>query len=55
MVKKIHFIGINGSGTSGVAIIAHKMGFEVSGCDIQSDTPYAPQVLSANMIRDMFV
>ena len=41
---KIHFIGINGSGASGVAIAAKKAGFIVNGCDRAADTPYAPQV-----------
>lgn len=34
MVKKIHFMGIAGSGVSGVADLARKMGYQVSGCDL---------------------
>lgn len=32
---KIHFMGIGGSGISGVARIAKEQGFEVSGCDLE--------------------
>ena len=38
--KKVHFMGIGGSGVSGVAVIAHSQGYEISGCDLQTDTPY---------------
>jgi UDP-N-acetylmuramate--alanine ligase len=31
---KIHFIGIKGSGVSGVSALAQKMGYTVSGCDL---------------------
>lgn len=33
-VKKIHFVGIGGSGMSGIAEVLHNMGFTVSGSDI---------------------
>lgn len=33
-------MGIGGSGMSGVALTAHEMGFEVSGCDLEDQTPY---------------
>jgi UDP-N-acetylmuramate--alanine ligase len=46
---KIHFIGINGSGISGVALAAHKLGFKVSGCDPNTDTPYAWQLKDAGI------
>jgi UDP-N-acetylmuramate--alanine ligase len=32
-VKRIHFVGIGGTGMCGMAEILHAMGFEVSGCD----------------------
>lgn len=32
-MKKVHFIGIGGSGMNAVAGIAHGLGYEVSGCD----------------------
>lgn len=37
---KIHFVGIGGSGMSGVAMIAHSLGYEVTGCDLNTNTPY---------------
>ncbi len=33
-VKRIHFVGIGGSGMSGIAEVLHNMGFVVSGSDI---------------------
>jgi UDP-N-acetylmuramate--alanine ligase len=33
-VRKIHFVGIGGSGMSGIAEVLHNMGFTVSGSDI---------------------
>ena len=33
-VKKIHFVGIGGSGMSGIAEVLYNMGFEISGSDI---------------------
>lgn len=33
-VRKIHLIGVGGSGMSGIAILLKRMGFDVSGCDI---------------------
>ena len=32
-IKKIHFIGIGGSGMSGIAEVMHNLGFYVSGSD----------------------
>lgn len=38
-VKKIHFVGIGGTGMSGIAEVLHNMGFIVSGSDIsESET-----------------
>ena len=37
-IKKIHFIGIGGSGMSGIAEVLTNLGYEVSGSDIQSNT-----------------
>lgn len=38
-VKRIHFVGIGGSGMSGIAEVLHNIGFTVSGSDIaESDT-----------------
>src|SRR5688572_23357620 len=32
-MKKVHFMGIGGSGASAIASIAQAQGYEVSGCD----------------------
>lgn len=34
-VTRVHFMGIGGSGASGVARIAKEYGYEVSGCDLE--------------------
>ncbi|MDR2769864.1 MAG: Mur ligase domain-containing protein [Rickettsiales bacterium] len=46
---KVHFVGINGSGCSGAAIAAKKSGFDVSGCDMSENTPYAAQLRDAKI------
>lgn len=43
-IKNIHFMGIGGSGISGVAYLASKMGYEVSGCDLEENTAYAKHI-----------
>lgn len=38
-VKRIHFVGIGGSGMSGIAEVLHNMGFVISGSDVaEGDT-----------------
>lgn len=39
-MKKVHFLGIGGSGTSAVASLALAAGFEVTGCDINPNTEF---------------
>lgn len=39
-MKKIHFVGLGGSGISGVFKLAEKFGFEVSGCDSDPQSAY---------------
>lgn len=41
MTKHIHFMGIGGSGASGVAAMASAAGFRVTGCDASADSPYS--------------
>lgn len=48
MIKKIHFMGIGGSGISGVAKLAEKMGYEVSGCDLEKTTAYAENMFEGH-------
>ncbi len=45
---KVHFIGIGGSGVSGVAALALKMGYEVTGCDLEKNTAYASNVFQGH-------
>lgn len=47
MIKKakhVHFMGIGGSGMSAVALIAHRQGYKISGCDLAESTPYLDKV-----------
>jgi len=41
----VHFMGIGGSAMAGVAILAKKFGFQVSGCDIQKETAYSQTLI----------
>lgn len=42
--KHIHFMGIGGSGMSAVALIAHRQGYKISGCDLVESTPYLDKI-----------
>lgn len=33
---KVHFMGVGGSGMAGVSFLASKMGYEISGCDLET-------------------
>ncbi len=46
---KVHFMGICGSGTAPVAIIAKKMGFDVSGCDLNVSGYYSDNLIENNI------
>lgn len=35
-MQKIHLMGITGSGMSGIASLANRMGYEVTGCDLKT-------------------
>src|ERR1700744_3718711 len=37
--RRLHFVGIGGAGMSGLALIAHKLGADVTGSD-QGTSPY---------------
>ena len=43
-MKKIHMMGIGGSGISAIASLAVKQGYEVSGCDLQEFTAYSEKL-----------
>ncbi|WP_313167749.1 Mur ligase domain-containing protein, partial [Massilia oculi] len=36
-IKNIHFVGIGGSGMSGIAEVLHNLGYQVSGSDLGSN------------------
>ncbi len=40
-VKKIHFVGIGGSGMNGIAEVLHNLGYQVSGSDLSASTASA--------------
>ena len=44
---KLHFIGIGGIGMSGLAAMAHDLGFQVSGSDRGADKPENQRIFSA--------
>ncbi|MDR0423382.1 MAG: Mur ligase domain-containing protein [Rickettsiales bacterium] len=45
-MKKVHFVGINGSGICGVACIAKNFGYEVDGCDMNAIGDYTHQLVT---------
>lgn len=45
----VHFMGIGGSGTAPIAIIAKHQGFTVSGCDMASDGYYCGALTGNNI------
>lgn len=47
---RIHFIGVGGSGVSGVAKLAEKMGYAVTGCDLEGSTAYAKNIFQGHSI-----
>ncbi|MFC1649135.1 UDP-N-acetylmuramate--L-alanine ligase [Patescibacteria group bacterium] len=49
MDKKIHFMGVGGSGASACAVIAKSYGYHVEGSNITLDTPYIKQVQNAGI------
>ncbi len=50
-MKKVHFLGIGGSGTSAVAAIAQAQGFEVTGCDLQPVNEFSTQFNKDQLIE----
>lgn len=47
-IRKLHFVGIGGSGISGVADLAEKMGYEVSGCDLEKTSAYKKNIVQGH-------
>jgi UDP-N-acetylmuramate--alanine ligase len=47
--ERIHVIGIAGSGAAGVALLAHREGAQVDGCDADTPSPYTPPLEAAGV------
>ncbi len=47
--ERIHVIGIAGSGAAGVALLAHRAGARVDGCDLDAPSPYTAPLASAGV------
>lgn len=45
---KIHLMGIGGSGMAGVALLAEKMGYTVTGCDLEDSTAYSKGIFKGH-------
>ena len=46
-IKKIHFVGIGGTGMNGIAEVLINLGYHVSGSDLKENARSAPKFLSA--------
>lgn len=50
-MKKVHFIGVGGSGCAGCAMMALNAGYKVSGCGIDLNSSYLDQVKDTGEIE----
>lgn len=39
--RRLHFVGVGGAGMSGIAELCHRLGFEISGCDLHASATTA--------------
>lgn len=46
-------MGIGGSGMSGVAFLAEKMGYEVTGCDLEESTAYRKDIFKGHDVKHL--
>jgi UDP-N-acetylmuramate--alanine ligase len=46
--RRLHFVGIGGAGMSGLALVARRLGAEVSGCD-SAESPYTEMLRAAGI------
>src|ERR1700704_3071026 len=46
--RRLHFVGIGGAGMSGLALVAARLGAEVSGCD-RAESPYMRELREAGI------
>ncbi len=49
-IKRIHFVGIGGSGVAGVASLASQMGYVITGCDLEKSTAYAKNIFQGHSV-----
>ena len=42
LVKRVHFVGIGGTGMCGIAEVLHNLGYQVSGSDQSQNTTTQP-------------
>jgi len=47
--ERIHLIGIAGSGAAGVALLLHRAGARIDGCDADTPSPYTPPLEAAGI------
>jgi UDP-N-acetylmuramate--alanine ligase len=47
--ERIHVIGIAGSGAAGLALLAHRAGAAIDGCDADTPSPYTPPLDAAGV------
>jgi UDP-N-acetylmuramate--alanine ligase len=47
--RGLHFVGIGGAGMSGLALVAHALGAEVTGSDRAAGSPYAATLAAAGI------
>ncbi len=50
---KLHFVGVGGSGIYGVSQLAEKMGYEVTGCDLEGSTAYAKNIFQGHDVNHL--
>jgi UDP-N-acetylmuramate--alanine ligase len=48
--RRLHFVGIGGAGMSGLALVAHALGAEVTGSDRSADSPYTRPLRAAGIV-----
>jgi UDP-N-acetylmuramate--alanine ligase len=48
--RRLHFVGIGGAGMSGLALVAHALGAQVTGSDRSSASAYTSPLLAAGIV-----
>jgi len=51
MAKRVHFLGIGGSGASAAAAIALAQGYEVTGCDLEPHNEFTTQFRKSQLFK----